>query len=162
MRARRTGLHATRAKTHLARAVAAYVKRIVELPVLVALVAARIIWGFVGLRRARFAAFMKPPADILRYARGALAGKAPRHLGHNPLGGAMAAAMLAALLGVCWLGWLLTTDAHWGVEEYKEIHEAAAYGLFGMVGLHLMGVIWTRASHRENLVKAMFTGRKPA
>jgi cytochrome b len=129
---------------------------------IVALVAARIVWGFIGPRRARFADFVKSPADILRYARDALAGKAPRYLGHNPLGGAMAAVMMATLLAVCWLGWLLTIDAHWGAEEYKEIHEAAAYGLLGMVGLHLLGVLWTSASHRENLVKAMITGRKSA
>lgn len=128
---------------------------------IVALVAARIVWGFIGPQHARFGDFLKTPGAILRYARDALAGKAPRYLGHNPLGGAMAVAIMAALLGVCWLGWQLTTDARWGSEEYKEIHEAAAYGLLGMVGLHLLGVLWTSASHRENLVKAMISGRKP-
>lgn len=129
---------------------------------IVALVAARIVWGFIGSKHARFADFVKRPANILRYANETLSGKAPRYLGHNPLGGAMAAAMMAAILGVCWLGYLLTTDAYWGVEEYKEIHEAAAYLLLGMVALHLFGVVWTSFSHRENLVKAMVSGRKSA
>jgi cytochrome b len=126
------------------------------------LVAARVVWGFIGPEHARFGDFVKAPGAILRYASEAMAGKAPRYLGHNPLGGAMAAAMMAALLGVCWLGWQLTIEAHWQAEAYKEIHEAAAYGLLGMVGLHLLGVLWTSASHRENLIRAMITGRKSA
>ena len=129
---------------------------------IVALVAARVVWGFVGPKRARFADFVKPPAAILRYAGQALRGEAPRHLGHNPLGGAMAAALLAMLLVVCGLGYLLTTDAFWGLESFKEIHEAAAYLLLGMVGLHIAGVLWTSLAHRENLVQAMITGRKRA
>jgi cytochrome b len=129
---------------------------------IVALLAARIVWGFVGPGHARFADFVKSPDAIARYASDAMAGKAPRYLGHNPLGGAMAAALMAALLVVCWLGWQLTTDAHWGAEAYKEIHEVLAYGVLGMVGLHLLGVLWTSASHRENLIKAMVTGRKSA
>ena len=71
-------------------------------------------------------------------------------------------ALLAMLLLVCGPGYPLTTDAYRGAEEIKEIHEAAAYLLLGMVGLHLLGVVWTSASHRENLVKAMITGRIPA
>ncbi len=129
---------------------------------ILALIAARIVWGFVGPAHARFANFVKSPAETLRYAQEALRGTAPRYLGHNPLGGAMAVALLAMLLLVCGLGYLLTTDAYWGAEEIKEIHEAAAYLLLGMVGLHLLGVVWTSLSHRENLVKAMITGRKPA
>jgi cytochrome b len=126
------------------------------------LVAARIIWGFVGPTHARFADFMRLPHKILGYAGETLSGRAPRYLGYNPLGGAMAAAMLAMLLTVCGLGHLLTTDSFWGPAEIKEVHEAAAYLLLGMVGLHLFGVVWTSASHRENLIRAMITGCKIA
>jgi cytochrome b len=129
---------------------------------IVALLVARVVWGFVGPKHARFADFVKSPKEILRYAREALSGKAPRHLGHNPLGGAMAAALMAALLGVCWLGYLLTGDGGGSMEEFEEVHEAAAYGLLGLVALHLLGVFWTSVTHRESLVKAMITGRKSA
>jgi cytochrome b len=125
------------------------------------LISARIVWGFVGPRHARFTDFVKSPAEILRYARQELRGRAPRRLGHNPLGGAMVVGLLTTLSAVSILGYLLTTDAYWGVEQVKEIHEAAAYLLLGMAGLHVLGVVWTSASHRENLVKAMITGRKP-
>jgi cytochrome b len=126
------------------------------------LVAARILWGFVGPPPARFANFVKSPAESLTYFFNALSGKAPRYLGHNPLGGMMVLGLLAALAVVCGGGYLLTTDAYWGAEELKELHEATAYGLLGLVGLHVIGVVWTGVSHRENLVEAMITGRKSA
>jgi cytochrome b len=126
------------------------------------LVAGRVVWGFIGPERARFSDFVKPPAEILRYFRDALQARAPRHLGHNPLGGAMVIALIAMLAVVCGGGYLLTTDRYWGAEAFKEFHEATAYLLLAMVGLHVLGVVWTGVQHRENLVKAMVTGRKAA
>ena len=129
---------------------------------IVGLVVARILWGFIGPRHARFTDFVKSPAETLRYGAQTLVGKSPRYLGHNPLGGAMIVALLTMLLIVCGGGYLLSTDAYWGDETLKDLHEASAYLILAMVGLHLAGVIWAAFAHRENLVKAMFTGRKPA
>ena len=127
-----------------------------------ALVAARLLWGLVGSRYARFSNFLKSPGETLRYGAQALAAKSPRYLGHNPLGAAMIVALLTMLAVVCGGGYLLTTDAYWGDETFKALHEAAAYLLLAMVGLHVAGVLWTSLEHRENLVRAMITGRKAA
>lgn len=62
-----------------------------------ATVALRILWGVVGPRRARFADFVTGPGRIFRYLRDLLSGRAERHLGHSPAGGAMTVALLAAL-----------------------------------------------------------------
>jgi cytochrome b len=129
---------------------------------IVGLVVARILWGFIGPRHARFRSFVKSPAETLRYGAQMLVGKSPRYLGHNPLGGAMVVALLTMLLIVCAGGYLLSTEAYWGDETLKDLHEATAYLVLAMVGLHLAGVIWAAFAHHENLVKAMFTGRKPA
>lgn len=64
---------------------------------IVCLILLRVIWGFIGGKYARFTDFLKTPSTIIQYARDLRAGKSKRYLGHNPLGGAMVLAMIAAL-----------------------------------------------------------------
>lgn len=129
---------------------------------IVALVILRVVWGFVGPRNARFASFLRSPRETFAFLRDSLRLKAPRHLGHNPAGGAMIVAMLGALAYVSATGILLTTDAFWGSEAMKEAHEAGVNVMIGLVFLHLAGVALASLEHGENLVRAMITGRKRA
>lgn len=126
------------------------------------LVALRLVWGFVGSRHARFSDFVRSPFTVLSYLRELFRGSEHRYLGHNPAGGAMILALLAMLVAVGGSGWLGTTDAYWGEEWVEELHEALAFGLLGLVALHLAGVVLASRRHRENLAAAMITGRKRA
>jgi cytochrome b len=126
------------------------------------LVILRIIWGFVGPRNARFVNFIRSPDEVLQFIRQSLRLRAPRCLGHNPAGGAMIIAMLGVLTFVSVTGMLLTTDAFWGSHMMKAAHEAGVYTMVGLVFLHLAGVALASVEHRENLVRAMITGRKRA
>lgn len=127
-----------------------------------ALVAARILWGFVGGRHARFSSFVRSPAETIRFVAAMARFSAPRHLGHNPAGAAMILALLGAIGVIAATGHMMTTDAYWGIVWVEELHEAAAYATLGLIALHVAGVALASVEHGENLVRAMFTGRKRA
>lgn len=125
-----------------------------------AVVAARIVWGFVGTERARFGDFLRSVSFTAAYARSVLYGSEPRYLGHNPLGGWMVLVLLAMVILVGASGWLYTTDRYWGVEWVEELHSTLSDVLFLFVALHILGVVYTSVHHRENLPAAMLHGRK--
>jgi cytochrome b len=156
-----------------------------------AMVATRVVWGFVGPREARFASFVTRPSAALTYLRRLLAFRAPRHLGHSPAGGIMVVALLASLAvttatGMAYLGLsrargplapVLGTEA--AAREaaaaargekrvqrpgrwLKEVHEAAANITLLLVIAHVGGVALASIVHRENLPRAMIDGRKAA
>lgn len=128
---------------------------------LLALVALRIAWGVAGSDHARFASFVRSPVATLAYARQVAAGREPRYLGHNPLGGWMILALLLTALGAGLSGWLYTTDAYWGVAWVERLHGFLADLILVLAALHVGGVLFTSFRQGENLVAAMVHGRKP-
>ena len=126
------------------------------------LLAARIVWGIVGPRHARFSDFVSSPRAALSYLRDAMLMRARRYVGHNPAGGLMVVALIVMLGATCATGYLMTTDAYWGSEALEEAHEFLANATVALVVLHVLGVLVASFEHGENLVKAMVTGRKRA
>jgi len=127
-----------------------------------ALVLARVAWGFVGPRYARFAQFVRSPATVIAYLRAIAGGSERRFVGHNPAGGAMIVVLIAAMAATAASGWLLTVDAFWGSVTVQRVHTLLAYGLLLLVLVHLAGVALASLRHRENLVGAMVFGLKRA
>ncbi len=130
--------------------------------VILVLVLARIAWGFIGSRHARFRDFVRHPRTVRAYLEDLRHGRARRYLGHNPAGGAMVVAILFMLLVVIGSGWLSETNRFYGVPWVDHLHHISAHLLLLMIGVHVAGVIVSSVLHRENLVRAMITGRKPA
>lgn len=141
----------------------------------------RVVWGFVGPRHARFANFVRSPARAGRYLVDLLRGRARRHLGHNPAGGVMIVLLLLALAATTGAGMMLYAlhdgagpvsgfftralplpdgTKHPRLDFWEETHELAANLTLLLVLLHTAGVIAASIAHRENLVRAMITGRK--
>lgn len=128
--------------------------------VIAGLIALRVVWGFIGPRYARFSSFVRPPREVLAYLRDIALLRAPRHLGHNPAGGAMIVALLGMLIATCVTGYMMTTDAFWGAKWVEEVHGGLANATLGLVILHVLGVLAASFEHGENLVTSMVTGRK--
>jgi cytochrome b len=139
-----------------------------------ALIAVRLVWGLIGTRHARFTDFVRGPRQVLAYIGDALRLRAPRHLGHNPAGGAMVVALLVlvAATGLCGLALYGAQELSgplaplmgglppaWG-EALEETHEVLANLTLAFIVAHVAGVIFSSLAHRENLVTAMITGRK--
>jgi cytochrome b len=130
--------------------------------VIVGLLVFRLAWGIVGSRHARFTDFVYGPATVIGFLKDSVILKARRYLGHNPAGGAMVIALLLTLAVITASGVMMTTDAFWGVRWVRETHETAVDVALVLVALHVAGVVLASIEHRENLVRAMITGRKRA
>jgi len=139
------------------------------------LVLARLVWGFNGTAYARFSNFVTSPVAALRYLRDIATGHPARFLGHNPAGGWMVIALLAALSVLLTSGLILQATLEFdgplvellaGVTDQQvrlivAIHESAMNVLYLLIPLHLIGVVLAGRQHKENLVAAMITGSKP-
>ena len=135
------------------------------------LVSFRIVWGFVGTRYARFAAFASDPGQIAAYAR-SLAGRGGTgYAGHNPLGGAVVFLMLALVLAQTTSG-LFATDGDFYSgplndlistrtgSRVTEFHELNFNVLLLVIIVHVAAAFFYLLFKRENLIVAMITGRK--
>lgn len=138
------------------------------------LIAFRLLWGLIGTRHARFTDFVASPRAALAYARDAVLLRARRYVGHNPAGGLMILVVLASLLLTVLSGLAVyAADQQAGPlvgalggagERWKhtleEAHEFLANFTLVLVFVHVAGVVFESLAHGENLVRAMFTGRK--
>jgi cytochrome b len=138
------------------------------------LVILRLVWGFVGSQHARFSDFVYRPSIVLRDLGDVLRFRAKRYLGHSPGGGVMVVALLIMLLATTVSGLMVygadeqagpLASVMTGVSEQaedtlEEVHETLANVTLALVVLHVIGVAIASLSHRENLVRSMFTGYK--
>ena len=138
---------------------------------MLAMLGFRLVWGFIGGRYARFTSFRYSWKEGLAYVMQALTGSARRHVGHNPAGSwaiylLLALGLLTGLSGLITLGGqegqgpLGLLVPYWAGEAFKEVHEALASAMLGVVVLHLAGVALESWRHHENLPRAMITGQK--
>ena len=126
-----------------------------------ALVAARVVWGFVGSPHARFRSFVPGPRKLAGYLAALSRGREPRHLGHNPAGAVMILGLLTAVSGIGVTGWLMTLDAFWGNETVEVVHTTLVDITLAAIAVHVLANVVGGLRHGENLVLSMVTGDKP-
>ncbi|MCA8882372.1 MAG: cytochrome b/b6 domain-containing protein [Rhodobacteraceae bacterium] len=127
---------------------------------IVGLVLLRLCWGIIGTRYARFTAFPPSMSGAIEQLGDIATGRKSIHVGHTPLGALMIYNLLAALLVVGLSGYLMTTDAFWGLKWPEELHEIAVGWTEASVVMHILAVIYESRRTRVNLPRAMITGYK--
>ncbi|MGA7177996.1 MAG: cytochrome b/b6 domain-containing protein [Thiobacillaceae bacterium] len=125
---------------------------------LLGLIAFRLVWGLVGTRYARFSDFVRSPSAAIRYLKSILSKQPEHHVGHNPAGAI--AILLLLVLGIASgiSGWMTFNEL--GGEWLEESHGLLSNLMLAVVGMHIVGVVAGSLIHRENLARAMVTGRK--
>ena len=100
--------------------------------------------------------------------------RAPRHLGHNPAGGAMVVALLLSITATAVTGLALYGGQELSgplapllggmpkglAHSLEDVHEVLASLTLVLVVLHVAGVAVSSLLHRENLVRSMIDGTK--
>lgn len=124
------------------------------------LLAFRLVWGFLGSRYSRF----RMVGVRLRAAPGYLwnlrRGMTGRYIGLNPAGTLMLVALLASLAVSTITGAMSVTVTFFGVWWVEDTHHYSSDAVIVLVVLHVVGVVLMGILQRENLIRAMITGRK--
>jgi cytochrome b len=118
----------------------------------------RLLWGAIGTHHARFASFAFGPRAVLAHLRGLARRDLQEHAGHTPAGSWAIWLMLGLALVTAATGWLQLHE--YGGDAIEEAHEIAANLWMLVVFLHVAGIIVSSVIERQNLPRAMITGRK--
>jgi cytochrome b len=125
---------------------------------LLGLIGFRLIYGLVGSRYARFAEFVRGPGAVVSYLKSLLSASPQRFVGHNPAGAVAIVLLLGLGLATGASGFAMYNEL--GGEWLEDVHEACANAMLAVVVIHVLGVIVSSVLHKENLARAMVTGRK--
>ncbi|MFO7919714.1 cytochrome B [Rhodobacteraceae bacterium W635] len=124
------------------------------------LIALRILWGLVGTRYARFSSFPPSPSGAMEQLSDIANGRKRVHLGHTPLGALMIYNLLLTILAIGATGYMMTTDAFWGLGWVEDLHETLVLWAEFSIVAHVGAVIWESRRTGVNLPRAMVSGVK--
>jgi cytochrome b len=140
--------------------------------VIAGLLVFRLIWGLIGPQPARFASFLRPPGEVLRYAVHVWRREPSHWHGHNPMGGWWVAACLIVLVLQVLTGLIADPEDFVNVGPWASyvsagmnrwataMHDTLSGVLLALVGLHIAAVVFYRLWKREDLVRPMIHGKK--
>lgn len=124
------------------------------------LLAFRLVWGFWGSRYSRFrmvgVRLRASPGYLWNLRRGITG----RYIGLNPAGTLMLVALLLATAVSAITGAMSVTTTFFGVWWVEDTHAVASDAVIVLAVVHIVGVVVMGLLQRENLIRAMITGRK--
>ncbi len=132
----------------------------------------RVLWSLCGPAPVRLGALLPTRSALLNHLRDFRLRQPSGARGHNPLGSLAVLAMLALLTTQALCGLFLESDDYFESAPLAHLvsdalstqllrwHKALARLILIMVTLHIAAVFYYWLWKRENLIKAMITGRK--
>jgi cytochrome b len=138
---------------------------------ILALVLFRVLWGFAGGTYARFSSFLAGPSAGIDFVKKMLARAPAPYASHNPLGGWMVIALLAALAFQVVTGMFGNDDiliegplapliSKALSDKLTTWHRWNVIVLLVLASVHILAVLYHAIFMKENLIGAMFTGVK--
>ena len=139
---------------------------------LLALLVARLLWGWFGSETARFRSFVASPAAALRHLRHLFRREPDVQVGHNAAGGWMVLLLLVLLLVETLSGLYVNNDIAdegplsevvpaWLANAISTLHGVAWDVLLAAVALHVLVIALYAVVKEHNLLRPMLTGYKP-
>jgi cytochrome b len=137
-----------------------------------ALIAFRLVWGFVGGRWSRFGSFLYGPSSVLAYLRGDAGPQGRYDVGHSPLGALSVFALLTLLIAQVATGLVADDEIATTGPLYKFVSSAVSlratswhksvgqYLIIAVVLLHVGAVLFYLFERRRNLIAPMWHGDK--
>ena len=138
----------------------------------IALLAFRLVWGFVGPPSARFSGFLRGPRAVAAYLPEMMRRRPSRWPGHSPVGALAVVAMLAVLILQVTTGLFadpgdfinvgpLASEVSSGTARMAlRWHHRGADLILILVLLHWAALLFYRLWKHEDLVRPMITGWK--
>ena len=132
----------------------------------------RIYWGFFGKPSSRFSTLIPTPISVVTYLKELFQKQPSGVAGHSPLGSIAVIVMLGLLIFQVCTGLISEDDdlffegplASWVSSDTTgkatSLHRRSAKLLLIMFGLHVGIMLFYFLWKKENLVKAMITGKK--
>lgn len=129
----------------------------------------RLIWGMVGSSTARFRHCLYRPSAVWAYAKELFKRDYNQHIGHNPLGGLSALAMMLLVIMMAVSGLFISDDILWDgpligwvssdwSDWLHDVHQFGEKLLLVLILLHVFAILYYRFWKRTNLVAPMITG----
>ncbi len=137
-----------------------------------ALLAFRLVWGFVGGHWSRFAAFVYPPSSVAAYLRGDAGPGGRFDVGHSPLGALSVFALLLVLIAQVATGLVADDEIATTGPLYRFVESAIStkattwhkavgqYLVITLVVLHIAAVLFYLLKKQRNLIGPMWHGDK--
>jgi len=132
----------------------------------------RLVWGLVGGHHSRFVQFMPSISTLRAAVTRVWRGPHVASVGHNPIG-ALSVVALLLVLGLQAASGLISDDeiafsgplshlvsaswVSWATWYHTDVGQLL---LIGLVGLHVLAIVYYRRRHGERLVTAMVLGDK--